>query len=142
MCYVLRHKYRASPQCKLGRLRPAPLFSVQTGCFGVQGSTRRCSTLPLSADPFRRLAWSTNTPFYQGQPPRGTSRQTVNSRQPSLCGCGCGSTHLEYTLPTVVAANSLSTFRRLLKRFLVKQSYPDIIYWYHPASGPCSGCST
>ena len=33
--------------------------------------------------------------FYQGQPPRGTARQTVNSRQPSLCGCG--STHLEYT---------------------------------------------
>ena len=33
--------------------------------------------------------------FYQCQPPRGTARQTVNSRQPSLCGCG--STHLEYT---------------------------------------------
>ena len=33
------------------------------------------------------------------------------------------------TLPIdVVAANSLSTFRRLLKRFLFKQSYPDIIY--------------
>ena len=33
------------------------------------------------------------------------------------------------TLPTdVVAASSLSTFRRLLKRFLFKQSYPDIIY--------------
>jgi len=40
-------------------------------------------------------AWSTNTPFCQCQPPRGTSRQTVNSWQPSLCGCG--STHLEYT---------------------------------------------
>jgi len=35
------------------------------------------------------------TPFYQCQPPRGTTRQTVNSRQPSLCGCG--STHLKYT---------------------------------------------
>ena len=33
------------------------------------------------------------------------------------------------TLPTdVFAANSLSTFRRLLKRFLFKQSYLDIIY--------------
>jgi len=33
------------------------------------------------------------------------------------------------TLPTdVVAASSLSTFRRLLKRFLFKQSYSDIIY--------------
>jgi len=33
-----------------------------------------------------------------------------------------------YTLPTdVVAASSLFTFRRLLKRFLFKQSYPDII---------------
>jgi len=32
------------------------------------------------------------------------------------------------TLPTdVVAASSLSTFRRMLKRFLIKQSYPDII---------------
>jgi len=40
-----------------------------------------------------------------------------------------GSTHREYTLPTdVVAASSLSTFRRLLKRFLFKQSYPGIIY--------------
>jgi len=66
--------------------------SVQTGCPGVQGSTRRCATLPRSADPCRRLAWSTNTPFNECQPPRGTTRQTVNSRQPSLCGCG--STHL------------------------------------------------
>jgi len=33
------------------------------------------------------------------------------------------------TLPTNVdAASSLSTFRRLLKRFLFKQSYPEIIY--------------
>jgi len=32
-------------------------------------------------------------------------------------------------LPTdVVAANSLSTFRRLLKRFLFRQSYPDLVY--------------
>jgi len=31
----------------------------------------------------------------QCQPPRVTTSQTVNSRQPSLCGCG--STHLEYT---------------------------------------------
>ena len=38
-----------------------------------------------------------------------------NCRQPSLSGCG--STHLEYT----------ATFRRLLKRFLFKQSYPGII---------------
>jgi len=68
--------------------------SVLTGRSGVQGSTWRCSTLPRSADPCQRLAWSMNTPFYQCQPP-GTSRQTVNSRQPSLCGCG--STHLEYT---------------------------------------------
>ena len=46
-------------------------------------------------------------------------------------------------LPTdIIAASSLSTFCRLLKRFLFKQSYPDIIYWHHPASGPCSGCTT
>jgi len=37
--------------------------------------------------------------------------------------------HIRNTLPTdVVAASSLFTFRRLLKRFLFKQSYPDIIY--------------
>jgi len=37
--------------------------------------------------------------------------------------------HICNTLPNdVVAASSLSTFRRLLKRFLFKQSYPDIIY--------------
>ena len=66
----------------------------------------------------RGLLWSTNTPIYQCLPPRGTARQTVNSRQPSLCDCG--STCLEYTLPTdVVAASSLSTFRRLLKRFFI-----------------------
>ena len=42
-----------------------------------------------------------------------TARQTVNSRQPSLCS----STHL-HTLPTdAVAANPLSTFRWLLKHF-------------------------
>jgi len=32
-------------------------------------------------------------PLYQHQPPRGTASETVNSRQPSLCGCG--SRHLE-----------------------------------------------
>ena len=37
--------------------------------------------------------------------------------------------HIWNILPTdVVAASSLSTFRRLLKRFLFKQSYADIIY--------------
>ena len=36
--------------------------------------------------------------------------------------------HICNTLPTdVVAASSLSSFRRLLERFLFKQSYPDII---------------
>ena len=53
--------------------------------------------------------------------------------------------HMFVQLPTdVVASNSLAIFRRLLKRFLslFKQSYPDIIYWHHPASGPCSGCAT
>ena len=37
--------------------------------------------------------------------------------------------HIWNTLPTdVVAARSLSTFRRRLKRFLFKQSCPDITY--------------
>jgi len=43
-------------------------------------------------------------------------------------------------LPTdVVAANSLSAFRLLLKRFLFRQSYPDVVYWHHLISDPCSG---
>ena len=65
----------------------------------------------------RQLAWSKNTPFYQCQPPRGTARQTVNSRQPSPCGCGS-------TLPTDdVVANSLSTFRRLSKRIFYSSNH-------------------
>ena len=37
--------------------------------------------------------------------------------------------HIWNRLPTdVVVASSLSTFRRLLKRFLFKQSYPDVLY--------------
>ena len=75
---------------------------------------------------------STISVLYQCQPPRGITRQTVNSRQPSPCGCG--STYLEYP-----ANWRRCTFRQLLKRFLFKQSYPDIIYWH---SGPCSGCAT
>ena len=45
--------------------------------------------------------------------------------------------HIWNTLPTdVVAANSLFTIRQLLKRFLFKRSYPDIIQlwslqWLH-----------
>jgi len=88
----------------------------------------------------RGLAWMTNVQWYQMRarplgcrdgkftPPQTSPTPGYSySRQPSLCGCG--STHLEYTLPTdVVAASSLSTFRRLLKRFLFKQSYPDITY--------------
>jgi len=67
--------------------------------------------------PGRRTLCYTLTQFYQCQPPHGTARQTVNSRQPSLCGCG-SAPHIWNTLPTdVVAASSLSTFRRLLKRF-------------------------
>ena len=51
--------------------------------------------------------------------------------------------HIWNTLPTdVVAASSVSTFRRLLKRSLFKQSYPVVIYLHHPASGPCSACTT
>jgi len=82
-----------------------------------------------SADPCRRLVWSTNTPFYpSGQLPRGTTRQTVNSRQPSL-RLRFAATHIWNTLPTdVVAANSLfSTFRRLLKRFF--RFIQTIISW-------------
>ena len=38
--------------------------------------------------------------------------------------------------PDDIAADSLSTFRGLLKRFLFCQSYPDVVYWYHPISSP------
>ena len=80
-------------ECCLRPWLDAPLLALRYATyFRFYGW---CNTLPRSADPCRRLAWSTNTPFYQCQPPRGTARQTVNSRQPSLCGCG--STHLEYT---------------------------------------------
>jgi len=48
-----------------------------------------------SADPRRRFARTTTTPLYQHQPPRSTASETVNSRQPSFCGCG--SRHLEQT---------------------------------------------
>ena len=51
--------------------------------------------------------------------------------------------HIWNTLPTdVVATSSLSTFRPLLNHFLFRQSYPDVVYWHHPAGGPCSGCIT
>jgi len=59
-------------------------FTVRLPCY--IGPLTRVDDLPG-----RR----TNTPFYQCQLPRGTTRQTVNSRQPSLCAGG--STHLEYT---------------------------------------------
>jgi len=51
-----------------------------------------------------------------------------------MCQQSAAAAHIWNTLPTdVVAASSLSTFRRLLKRFLFKQSYHDIIYWHNPA---------
>jgi len=50
----------------------------------------------------------------------------------------CGSTHLEYTLPTdVVAANSLSAFRRLLKRVFLIQA--DIYRSLMLSAGSVSG---
>jgi len=57
---------------------------------------------------------------------------TASCYHPSTVGSrafAVAAPHIWNTLPTdVVAANSLSTFRRQLKRFLFKQSYPDIIY--------------
>ena len=151
---------------------------------------RVCTMLPRSADPCRRLAWSTNTWFYQCQLPGGTTIKlsTVGSRAfiylfylfimkfvqlgtqiKTRCEkkkiykstqkvhyevhknhiikstsdslrVAVAAPHIWNTLPTdIVPAGSLSTFRRLLWRFLFQQSYPDIIYWH---SGPCSGCTT
>ena len=85
----------------------------------------------------RRLAWSNNTPFYQCQPPRGTARQTDNSRQPSLRGCS--STHLEYTanwsLLLQIHCPPLSTVKTFLIQAIISST--DII-----PLGPCSGCTT
>jgi len=83
-------------------------------------------TLARSSASSRRLARTATTPFYQHQrlvvPPVRLS--TVGSRAFAVAA-----PHIWNRLPTdVVAANSLSTFRRLLKRFLFRQSYPDIIY--------------
>jgi len=89
-------------------------------------STWRCTTLPC-----RRLAWSTNTPFYHCQPPRGTARQTVNSRLPAeplklrlhTSGIHCQLTSLwQARCPPV-------------KTFLIQAVISWIIYWHHPASG-------
>ena len=52
----------------------------------------------------------------------------ITSSRASAVAAPHGS-HVWNTLPTdVVAASSLSTFRRLLQRFLFKQSHPDVIY--------------
>ena len=85
--------------------------------------TYTVSSGALNSTPSIHPAWSTNTPFYECQPPCRTTHQTVNSRQLTLCGCG--STHLEYT------ANwrrcSKFTVRRLWKRFSFKQSISQSI---------------
>jgi len=69
--------------------------AVQTGCLGIQSSPWQYTVLPQSTDPRWQLARTTTVLLYYYQTPRGTASQTVNSRQPSLCGCS--STHLEQT---------------------------------------------
>ena len=104
---------------------------------GVHGDTPRYLGLPTGVDdlPGRRTLRSTNANRLVVPP---VKLSTVGSR-----AFAAASPHIWNTLPTdVVAASSLSIFRRLLKRFLFKQLYSDIIYWHHPASGPCSGCTT
>jgi len=72
--------------------------------------------------PGRRTLRSTNANRLVVLPPVKLS--TVGSRAFALAA-----PHICNTLPTdVVAASSLSTFRRLLERFLFKQSFPDIIH--------------
>jgi len=86
--------------------------------------------------PGRRTLRSTNANLLVVVPPVKLS--TVGSRAFAVAA-----PHIWNTLPTdVVVASSLSTFRRLLKCFLFKQSYPDIICRHRPASGPCSGRTT
>ena len=71
--------------------------------------------------PVRRPLRSTNINRLVVPPVR---LSTVDSRAFAVAA-----PHISNRLPTdVVAANSLSTFRRLLKRFSFRQSYPDIIY--------------
>ena len=68
--------------------------------------------------PGRRTLRSTNA---------NRTRQTINSRQPSLCGCGF--THLEYTANArrcgKLAVHLPSTVKTF---FLFKQSCHDVIY--------------
>jgi len=75
--------------------------------------------------PGRRPLRSTNT-----NRPRGTASETVDNRQSSFYGRG--SRYLEQTANDVVTANSLSTFRRLLKRFFI----PAIISWCSLLTSP------
>ena len=84
--------------------------SVQTGCSGVQGSTRRCTTLPRSADPTCLVD--------EHSVPRMPNRLVVPPLKLSTVGSrafAAAASHIWNTLPTdVVAASSLSTFRRLV----------------------------
>ena len=90
---------------------------------GVHGDTPRYLGLPTGVDdlPGRRTLRSTNANRLVVPP---VKLSTVGSR-----AFAAASPHIWNTLPTdVVAASSLSIFRRLLKRFLFKQLYSDIIY--------------
>ena len=72
--------------------------------------------------PGRRTLRSTNANSLVVVPPVKLS--TIGSRAFALAA-----PHICNTLPTdVVVTNSLSTFCRLLERFLFKQSFPDIIH--------------
>jgi len=83
--------------------------------------------------PGRRTLRSTNANSLVVLP--AVKLSTVGSRAFALAA-----PHICNTLPTDgVVTNSLSTFCRLLERFLFKQSFPDII---HRHSGPCSDCTT
>jgi len=89
----------------------------------VIANNKRKSTESNRVDdlPGRRTLRSTNANRLVVPP---VKLSTIGSRAFALAA-----PHICNTLPTdVVVTNSLSTFCRLLERFLFKQSFPDIIH--------------
>jgi len=95
--------------------------TLRTSGF-MDDATRYLGPLTRVDDlPGRRTPRSTNANRLVVPP---VTLSTVGSRAFAVAA-----PHIWNSLPTdVVEATLLSTFRRLLKRFLFKQSHPDIIY--------------
>jgi len=95
--------------------------SVQSGflAYKVLHGDTRCYLGPLTC--------TDNLPGRQ--PLHSTVSTTVGSWAFAFAAL-----HVWNSLPTdVIAANSLSTYRQLLKCFLFCKSYPDIVNWHYPS---------